>query len=290
MSRSIAGVIIALLALSMSLAFMKIQGYPLTWLIVVVASASAFGSLSLLIYARRLRYLAAASPHAAFLAAGAGILIANTIGGNVLFWTLVIGILLVYAAGYMSYKGADVEDSTSLLVAFSSSIGALVIYYVMTRYSYGVSIVSIVIGDPLLASKELIYYTALIGVISIIYVILTGRETIYIGTDPEDAKLSGLKIWFYDWLLYTFIGMATIGLVRAVGFVLEHVFLLIPGAIAALICRGIMQGITLSVAVSVLSASLGLVLAIILDLAPSASVGAILIVLYMVIFLLKREK
>ncbi len=280
-------IFITIISVIISIAYIIGNSYPIEWFFTLVMSSTAMGSLSILIYTRRLRYLAASSPHAAFLAAGLGIVASVSIGGSWFLWTVVIGMVLVYVAGYMIYKGVDPEDSASIFVAFSSSMGALVLYYVLTRYSYGVSIVSIVIGDPLLSSTEIIAYSVVIGLLAVIYVYAVGREIIYIGSDIDDARLAGLKIWLYDLSLYTMIGLTTIGLVKSVGFVLEHVYLLIPGAIAAMVCRGVARSITFSILVSILSASIGLLISISLDLAPSAVSGGILIILFLASAIMK---
>ncbi|MEB3765751.1 MAG: metal ABC transporter permease [Desulfurococcales archaeon] len=280
-------IFITVISVILSIAYIIGNSYPIEWFFTIVMSSTAMGSLSILIYTRRLRYLAASSPHAAFLAAGLGIVASVSIGGNWFLWTIIIGMVLVYVAGYMIYKGVDPEDSASIFVAFSSSMGALVLYYVLTRYSYGVSVVSIVIGDPLLSSLEIVAYSIVIGLLSVIYVYSVGREIIYIGSDIDDARLAGLKIWLYDWSLYTMIGLTTIGLVKSVGFVLEHVYLLLPGAIAAMMCRGVARSITFSILVSILSASIGLLISISLDLAPSAVSGGILIILFVISAIMK---
>jgi len=256
--------------------------YPAEWALLMGASGVGFGLLSSLVYSRRLMFVAAASPHAAFLAASLALILSGWLGGPVEAYTLAVGLLAVYSVGFLVYKGVDPDEATSLMVSATSALGALAMYMAVQRYP-SARIASIVIGDPLLASRADLYTALAASGLILAIALLAAREIYYAGVDPEDARLSGVRLWLYDAALYTVIGLAAVGMVRVVGFVMEHVLILLPGAIAAAAARGVYPSLLLSGALGLFAGLSGLLLAVTLDVAPSPAAGLILVAAYLVV-------
>jgi zinc/manganese transport system permease protein len=261
----------------------------MAWSIVIGSSAIILGALSVTVYVRRLLFAAAGTPHSAFFAAALAVIISHAIGGNTLLWSVLLGVGLVYLLGYLAYLGLDPDDATSIVVALSTSGGAISLYYVLTHYAYSSSILGIIIGDPLLATSEEITLSVIIMIFIIILLPLTINEITYIGIDREDARLSGMKVWAYDLALYTILGISIAGLVRVIGFIIEHVLVLLPGAIAASRGRSPMEALLMSVSITLLAGGLGLIASLWLDLSPAGLIGLITLAFYAVhVFIPKR--
>ncbi len=274
-------VIAALAASSLAAGVLVALHYTPTWPLVMAAAGAGFGALSIILYSRRLMFIGAASPHAGFLAAAASIPLASTIGGPEWPWALLVGLLVVYIAGYMAYRGVDPDEATSLMVSFSASLGALAVYLVLSHYMVGGALAAIVVGDPLLAStgEALAAATVAAGLATIS--LLIAREVYYAGIDYDDARLSGLRMWAYDLLLYTMIAVAAVAMVRIVGFVLEHALILLPGAVAYYASRGVYRSVVISTLAGLAAGLWGLVLGVAFNLAPSPLSGLILVALYL---------
>jgi len=69
-------------------------------------------------------------------------------------------------------------------------------------------------------------------------------------------------------------------LLRIVGFVMEHVLLLLPGAAAATAARGMWRVLAYGVLAAVAAGLSGLALALILGAAPAATIGAVMLAIY----------
>ncbi|MEB3844724.1 MAG: metal ABC transporter permease [Desulfurococcales archaeon] len=275
-------ILLIILMFDLVLSLFLAEKYPARWLIVIASSSTAFAALSILVYSRRLLFASASSPHAAFLAAGLGILLGYGTGIAPLAWTVIIGLVLVYTLGFMVYRGVDPDDATSLFVSFSTSAGALTVYYVMSKIVSGADISAIIIGDPLLAGPDLVKYSALVALATVILTFLCAPEIVYMGTDPDDAKLSGIRVWLYDLILFTLIGLASVGMVTVVGFVIEHPLLLLPGAVSVLSCRcGSLWTMVASIIIGLSIGVVGLLLAVLLNLSPSGIIGLLLVIVYL---------
>ncbi len=275
-------VLAAALALGLAGAAWVAYGWNPAWVAVMASAGAGFGALSSLVYSRRLMFVAAASPHAAFLAAAAAIPLSRAVGGEVWLWTLVLGLAIVYAVGFLVYRGMDPDEATSLMVSFSASAGALASYLVLTRYAMGGELSAIVIGDPLLVTRSEVGAAALAAAGLVAASVLTAREAYYMGVDPEDARLAGLRVWAYDLALYTMIGVAAVAMVRIVGFVLEHALVLLPGAVAYHLARGIYGSLAASIAAGLASGLLGLALGVAANVSPAPAAGLVLVALYAV--------
>jgi len=270
------------------LALPPLYGYPAEWSLVIGASSLALGSVSLLVYVRRLLFAAAGAPHAAFFAASLAIILSVEVGGPRLVWTVLVGLLIIYALGYATYRGMDPDDATALVVSTSSSLGVLTAIYVLSRYSYGSSVLGVVMGDPLLARGPEVVACVAIAVVSLILTLATAREVAYIGLDRDDAMLSGIRVWLYDLALYTLLGVTVMGLVRIVGFVIEHVLLLLPGAIAVSTGRSGYGSLAVSTGTTLAAGGLGLSASILFNLSPSGVIGLAVAAGYLLSAVLRR--
>lgn len=260
------------------------------WVIVMVSAAIAYGSLSPIIASRRLYFLASVSPHAALLAATLGIPLAKLIGiGDEYTWAIIIGLGLIYLAGYMIYRGFEADIATALFVAFTASSSVLALYYVLTMFPIETSIWAIIIGDPLLAGWADAIYSLGIACLAVLAVVLTCREQICIGIDRSYVRLTGVNIRLYDLLIYTLLALTTVALIRIVGFVLEHILVLLPSTIATTLSRSAKGALVLSISVSLISSLLGLYLSILLGQAPAGITGLVLLTIYVVVLILKKE-
>ena len=259
------------------------------WVIVMASASIAYGFLSPVVASRRLYFLASASPHSALLATIIAIPISMAIPvGNVYLWAAVIGLLLIYSVGYMIHRGVDPDIATAIYVSFTSSASVIALYYVLTRYPIETDLATIVIGDPLLAGWDEAFISVAIAVLSLLFVIVSFCEQVCIGVDRDSTRLSGINTSFYDLLVFTLLGLTTVLLIRIVGFVLEHVLILLPASIAVLVTESARKTLLISVVVSVLAGLTGLYLAVLFDIAPAGATGLVLLLFYIICLVIKK--
>jgi len=255
------------------------------WVIIVASAALAYGFLSPVIAARRLYFLAGATPHAALLAAVLAIPMASALGLGEYAWAIIIGLALIYLIGLMIHRGIDPDTSTAVFVAFTASASVLAIYYVLTHYPRETDIMAIIVGDPLLAGWRDTLYAVIVAAASAIIFGLTYREQVCIGVERDSVRLTGIRVAVYDLAAFTMLAASTVMLIRIVGFVLEHVLILLPAVIASTAMAGAMRSLVASVNLSLLASLLGIWAAVRLDLAPSGVTGIILLVIYLAVLL-----
>ena len=260
------------------------------WIIVMVSASLVYGFLGPVVAARRLYFLASASPHAALLSAVLAIPLARIIGvGEEYLWAIVIGIVLIYFVGYLVYRGVDTDTATAVFVAFTASSSVMAIYYVLTHYPIETDIWAIIVGDPLLASWESAFLALAILLVISLAILLTHRENICLGVDRDYVRLAGVNIRVYDLIVFTLLAVATVALIKIVGFVLEHVLVLLPAAIAVTWSRSARQALLTSITVSLIAGLTGLYLAVQLNQAPAGTTGLILLAVYLAVLLYRKK-
>ncbi|MCS7103586.1 MAG: metal ABC transporter permease, partial [Candidatus Korarchaeum sp.] len=100
--------------------------------------------------------------------------------------------------------------------------------------------------------------------------------------DRDFARISGVKIGFYDVIAALSLAIATIGLLKVTGFVLEHVMILLPGITAASLAKSLRGFFIQAFTISLLGGLGGLMLGLLTGLAPSGCVGLVLLSLFLV--------
>jgi len=264
--------------------------YYVQWVLIMASAAITYGLLSSLISARRLYFLSAASAHGALLAVVLAIPISRIVGIlNEYIWSILLGLVLIYYVGYLISRGVDPDVATGVFTSMTASLSIIAMYFVLTQYSINTDLWAIILGDPLLASWHDTLFATIVMIITIISIFLTYREQVCIGVERDCTILSGVNVALYDWLTYTLLGLATIALIKVVGFVLEHVLILLPAAIAIQISRSSREVLIVSVLVSLFSSILGLFIAIAFNLSPSGIAGVILFLIYVFIFAVRRR-
>ncbi|MEM1794519.1 MAG: metal ABC transporter permease [Desulfurococcaceae archaeon] len=256
-----------------------IMGHRVQWLISMYLIGLTYGFASALVSARRLYFLAEATPHSALLAVVASIALSTVIGFDELAAATLIGLALVCSICYFIHRGVDQDVATAVYVSATASLSIISMYFVMAKAARVVEITSLMIGDPLLMTNRDLLYLLLIATVVVALSASTYRGNVVIGVDPEYSKLMGVKVWLYDLTVFTVIGLTSIGLLRAVGYILEHILLLVPAAIAVN-SNSSSEALKLAVSSSIFASIAGLLASIIVNVAPSGTIGLTLLFIY----------
>ncbi|MDM7274659.1 MAG: metal ABC transporter permease [Thermoprotei archaeon] len=245
----------------------------------LIGSALAFGSVSALVAARGLYFLAHVTPHSALLAVPTAFLVSLWLGGGQGLIAALVTLALLLAAGYAIGRGVGGDVAASLLASFTASSSAIVLYEAQKRLG-AASVSSLILGDPLLVGLSEGAIGLALGLTVFLISLSIAREVFYIGLSRELAAVDGLKVEVYDYTLYTLIALTTVVMLGIVGFLVASVLILLPGAIASLFSRGSIETLLASIAVALAASALGLIGGLALNITPSGVIGFTLVVLY----------
>ncbi len=260
------------------------------WLLAIASASLAAGALSPLIAARRLYFLAGSLPHTALLAVALAIPLTGADNPYLVLVAIAVSVALIYAFEALQAAGVDPDTAASVFLAFTASACVIAVYYVLTQYRLEASLWAYILGDPLLASWGDVAATALVSGVVVVASLATYRRQVLIAVSRETARLAGVRVWAYDALLLAMLAAATVGMLRTLGFVLEHVLLLLPGVVAATLCEQARTCLAVSLAVSLAAGVAGLLLALVLDTAPAGTIGLLMLAAYTVALAARRSR
>lgn len=256
---------------------------PPVWLTVFVCAALLYGSVSPIVAARRLLFLAVEAPHTALLSVTVGVLAHKATGlFNELAWALVLSVAILNAVGHLVRSGVDPDVATAVLVASSTSGSVAALHYVLSHYGAQYNPWSFILGDPLLATAEEAVELALITAVTAPVTVALYKVSVYAGADPDHTKLSVGGLWLYDAMLYTVLALSSVALLRVVGFILEHVLLTLPAVVAMSVASSAGEALAVSALSSISASLLGLALSKWLDAPPASAVGLFMLALYVI--------
>ncbi|MFZ8854671.1 MAG: metal ABC transporter permease [Thermofilaceae archaeon] len=252
----------------------------LRWFLVMGGAALALSSMSPMVAARRLGFFASALPHSALLAVSLGYVLSRVLGLDPFACSLLLSLPISYTFTFLLHRGVDTEIATSVFVAFTSSSSVAAMYLVLTRFPAEASLWSYILGDPLLVSWSEALTLLLLAALLTAAAVLVYEVEVMIGLDADFARVSGVRVELRDYLLTTMLTLASVGMLRVVGFVVQHVAILLPAAIGTRVARNARQLMLVSVTLSSLAGILSVALASVVDMPPSAVYGLLLMAVY----------
>jgi len=280
--------LLAISSASSSIPVILVSGEPL-WIAVVAFSALGYSALSVLLSMRRLVFMGAAAPHTALLAALIGIVVGLLCPRAVEPAMFLVGLGLMALVIYLS-RFLETDIATGVVVGVTVSLSVLLLFAVTTVIKPPYSPWTLIVGDPLAAT---LLDTAVMACISVgvaVYAFLGYRTHLAIAMDRDLARLSGVRVALHDVALFASLSLMAVALVKIVGALLEHVFILLPAAIAIQMCRSCRETLAAAVSISIACSLLGLYTSIALGIAPAGSIGIALAACYALSLALSRAR
>jgi len=199
-----------------------------------------------------------------------------------------VGLSIIYVVGFAIHKGFDPDVVTSIAIGATVSGSVMAMYFALTRYRTSYSLWSLILGDPLLATQRDVYALATMAIVVVVLTLAIYKVVIYLGIDRDSAYLVFRNVHIYDFLFFTVVGLTSIAVIKIVGFVLEHVLLLLPALTAMNVVEGGRNVLVTSIVVAISSTLIGFSTAMVLNIAPASAVGFTILSMYIVTKALQR--
>lgn len=153
---------------------------------------------------------------------------------------------------------------------------------------YGLNLESLLFGSILLVSFDQILSAVVVLAITVVLVFVFFKELVYTTFDETQARASGIRTWFFDYLVSILAGMAIIVSIPIVGVLLISALLVLPAVTSTQISNSFKQTVILSPLFGLLSVILGLCASIILDTASGATIVLVGLAIFLVALVTRR--
>jgi zinc transport system permease protein len=155
---------------------------------------------------------------------------------------------------------------------------------------FGVNLESLLFGSILLVNMYQISSALLMLAITLLLIFLFSKELVYTTFDETQARASGLKTWFFDYLISVLAGIVVIASIPIVGILLISALLVLPGLTSIQISRSFKQTVILSPIFGIASVVFGLILSLMLDTASGATIVLTGILLFLITLTAKKTR
>ncbi|MEU8265475.1 metal ABC transporter permease [Micromonospora sp. NPDC048999] len=216
--------------------------------------AAVCGPVGVLVFLRRLAFVADALTHTVF----PGVVLGFLAGGypGIPAGALVAALLTAVAVTLLSRRTQLNEDTTiAVLLTAMFSLGVVL---VSRRHSYTSDLTAFLFGRLLTVTPAQLAQTAALAAVVLILLAVTARPLILRAFDPVAAASAGFRVTLLDLALNTAIALVVVAAVQAVGTILVIALLVVPAAIARLLTDQFAPMVLLATAVCGLAGYLGL--------------------------------
>lgn len=247
-------------------------------------------TVSIVVYYKRLELLAAESVHISLFAVTLGYIANYILNLPVFMCAVMVGLLMIYLSLLMVRKGLGEERASAVIVSSTSALSVILMYYALTTVPARYSLSSIILGDPLLLTRNDSLLAIYISIALFLLVMIFLKEIIETSIDPVSASLTGVRVKFYDLVTYTAIGLTSIVFLRLAGYVMEHVLMLLPAIASTFYSSSLREHVMNTLLLGTSATALGLAISIHLNVAPTGVTGIIVLIMFVIGFTRRRRK
>ncbi len=223
---------------------------------------------------KRMAFIGAGISHSAF----GGVTLGFLLGLNPVAVAIPFCLAVALAIGWVSQRGRIPED-TAIGIFFASTMALGVIFVGISR-GYNVDLFGYLFGSILSVSSSDLWLILGLGLGVIGIIVLFFKELFFLSFDEEMAKVSGLPVTGFYYLLLTLIALTIILSIKIVGIILVSALLVIPAAAAFQFTHNFRTMMLLSVLIGIVSGVAGLLLSYQLDLASGATIVLVATVIF----------
>jgi zinc transport system permease protein len=239
------------------------------------------GLIGTYVVTRRIVFVSGGITHASF----GGIGLAFLLGFNPLAGATLFALLSAMGIQFFSDKVHLREDSS---IAIWWSFGmALGIIFVSLTPGYTPNLMSYLFGNILTVTKQELMMMLVLLIILITVFRLFFRKILYISFDEEFAKVSGIRVAHFNYLMILLVALVVVLNIRAVGIILVLALLTVPQAAANLFTKNYREIMLLSVGIGLAGTISGLFISFYLNIPSGATIVFTLIVLFGLLRIIK---
>lgn len=258
-------------------------------ILICIFTSICCGILGTYIVYKKMVFLTSSISHASFGGIGIGIYLIYLLNLTILnpiYFAILFSALFAIMILYIK-KESKLESDTAIgiIMAFGMALGILFIY-ITPGYQADVS--TYLFGNILLGNKFNIFLLVLLDLIVITIFVKFNRAIKYLSFDEKFYGVLGVPVNFIDYLMIILVSVSIIVNIKSIGIVLIMSILTIPQAISAMLSNSYNKIAILSVIVSFISMIIGLYLSYAYRIPSGASIVLTLVVLFILVFLLKK--
>lgn len=247
---------------------------------IIIAILSSI--LSIFIVLKKISLIGDGLAHTAFGGLALGYFL-----GVVPLW--VAGVVVVFGSLGITkaIRSTKISGDAAVAVFLQLGLASGIVLLSLAR-GFGINLESLLFGSVLLVSLDQIITALLILAVTLGVIFLFFKELVYVTFDETQARASGIKTWFFDYLISVLAGIVVIVSIPIVGVLLISALLVLPALTSIQVAGSFRQTVILSPIFGLITVIFGLFVSIILDAAPGGTIVLTGLAIFALVLITKR--
>jgi zinc transport system permease protein len=241
--------------------------------------------LSIFVVLKRISLIGDGLAHTAF----GGLALGYFLGflGLVQMWVAGIVVVLGSIGITKAIRSTRISSDAAVAVFLELGLASGIVLLSISR-GFGINLDSLLFGSVLLVNMEQIIAAIMVLIITLTAIFLFYKELVYVTFDETQARASGIKTWFFDYLISVLSGIVVVVSIPIVGVLLISALLVLPALTSIQVTRSFRQTVILSPIIGLTTVIFGLLMSIILDASPGGTIVLTGLVILGTILIVKR--
>ncbi|MFL2101336.1 metal ABC transporter permease [Desemzia sp. FAM 23991] len=216
-----------------------------------------------------------------------GVAISYMFGFSYVIGASFFGVLTAVLIGFITEK-STLKNDTAIGIVFSSffALGVILISFAQSA----TDLYHILFGNVLAVRDSDMMLTAVVTIVSLIFILLFFKELKLTSFDPVMAKAAGLPVKFFHYALMFLLTLVAVVSLQTVGTILVISMLITPAATAYLLTNNLKIMMCLSAFFGMFSSFIGLFFSYSYNLASGATIVLTAAVFFVMAFLFAPQK
>lgn len=259
-------------------------------LLASISASVISGIIGSYVVVKRIVFIAGSISHSILSGVGFAIWLDRTQGISwlsPLYGALMAGIVAAWIIGWTHLNYRQREDS---VIAVLWSVGmAIGIIFISQTPGFNVELTNFLIGNIVWVSKTDLYTLFSVDLIVIMLIFCLHKRFLVICFDEDQARLQGIHIERFYFLLLTLISLSIVLLMQVVGIVLVMAMLTIPPVMANLFTHRLSIMMSVAILINIALCLAGHLIAFHLDWPIGATIGLLAGISYGIVLISKRS-
>ncbi|MDO5079882.1 anchored repeat-type ABC transporter permease subunit [Buchananella hordeovulneris] len=248
-------------------------------LAVSMLSSIVCGVVGCYVVLRGMAFIGDAVAHAVF----PGLAVAFVIGGNLVLGGIAAGVLTAVLVAVLSQNRRLKEDSViGILFVAAFALGIVII---SQAPGYAGSLQQFLFGSITGIPTSDLYVVGGTSLLVLGIILLLHKQFVTVSLDRESARALGLRVFWFDLILYVLVTLAVVISIQTIGNVLVLALLVTPAATARLLTDKLAVMMWLAPLVGASAAFLGMYISWSWDLPTGGTIVLVLTTLFLVAWL-----
>jgi zinc transport system permease protein len=202
-------------------------------------------------------------------------------------WAATVVVILGALGITKAIRSAKISGDAAVAIFLQLGLASGIVLLSLAR-GFGFNIESLLFGSILLVTTDQILTAMVVLVATLTIIFVFYKELVYTTFDETQARASGIRTGFFDYLVSVLAGVAVIASIPIIGVLLISALLVLPALTSLQVSKSFKQTLVLSPVFGLASVILGLLVSLVLDTASGATIVVVGLGIFAIVLGLKK--